>query len=60
MISNTKIIVITELYLCFCLQAAELAEIARQESELAAARLEELTHSASAGEIISEVESKYV
>lgn len=32
-------------------QAAELAEIARQESELAAARLEELSHSGSTAEV---------
>lgn len=35
----------------FRFQAAELAEIARQESELAAARLEELSHSGSAAEV---------
>lgn len=34
-------------------QAAELAEIARQESELAAARLEELSKSESAAEVES-------
>lgn len=37
----------------FILQAAELAEIARQESELAAARLEELSRSESAAEVES-------
>lgn len=35
----------------FHVKAAELAEIARQESELAAARLEELSHSGSAAEV---------
>lgn len=38
------------------MQAAELAEIARQESELAAARLEELSQSGSAADVLQEVQ----
>lgn len=39
-------------------QAAELAEIARQESELAAARLEEMSRSESAADNTTEVEAR--
>lgn len=39
-------------------QAAELAEIARQESELAAARLEELSRSESAADNVVEADAR--